>query len=151
TSGGGTSNLASLDALQEFRIQTSTFAPEFGRGPGAQITVATRSGANELHGSAFDYFRNDKLDANDWFNNANRLGRPAERQNDFGGVLGGRVIKDRTFFFFSYEGLRLYQPVTQILDVPSLAARAGATAGMRPFFDLFPLPNGPDNLDTRGL
>ena len=72
---GGTSNLVSLDALEEFRIQTSTFAPEYGRTPGAQISVVTKSGTNTFHGTAFEYFRNDKLDANDWFANAQRLWR----------------------------------------------------------------------------
>ncbi len=71
---GGTSNLVSLDALEEFRIQTSTFAPEYGRTPGAQISVVTKSGTNTFHGTAFEYFRNDKLDANDWFANAQRAG-----------------------------------------------------------------------------
>ena len=71
---GGTSNLVSLDALEEFRIQTSTFAPEYGRTPGAQISVVTKSGTNTFHGTAFEYFRNDKLDANDWFANAQRSG-----------------------------------------------------------------------------
>ena len=85
---GGTSNLVSLDALEEFRIQTSTFAPEYGRTPGAQVSVVTKSGTNTFHGTAFEYFRNDKLDANDWFANAKRLARPELRQNDFGGVLG---------------------------------------------------------------
>ena len=88
---GGTSNLVSLDALEEFRIQTSTFAPEYGRTPGAQISVVTKSGTNTFHGTAFEYFRNDKLDANDWFANRNALARPELRQNDFGGVLGGPI------------------------------------------------------------
>ena len=91
---GGTSNLVSLDALEEFRIQTSTFAPEYGRTPGAQISVVTKSGTNTFHGTAFEYFRNDKLDANDWFANRNSLARPELRQNDFGGVLGGPIKKD---------------------------------------------------------
>ena len=87
----------SLDALEEFRIQTSTFAPEYGRTPGAQISVVTKSGTNTFHGTAFEYFRNDKLDANDWFANADRLARPALRQNDFGGVLGGPIVKNKLF------------------------------------------------------
>jgi hypothetical protein len=104
---GGTSNLVSLDALEEFRIQTSTFAPEYGRTPGAQISVVTKSGTNVFHGTAFEYFRNDKLDANDWFANAKGLARPELRQNDFGGVLGGPIKKDKLFFFGSYEGMRI--------------------------------------------
>ena len=74
---GGTSNLVSLDALQEFRIQTSTFAPEYGRTPGAQVSVVTKSGTNTFHGTAFEYFRNDVLDANDWF--ADHAGLPQAR------------------------------------------------------------------------
>jgi hypothetical protein len=68
---GGTNSLVSVDAMQEFRIQTSSFAPEFGRTPGGQISIVTRSGTNSLHGTAFDYFRNGVLDANDWFANFN--------------------------------------------------------------------------------
>src|SRR5262249_43051133 len=76
---GGFSNLASQDALQEFRIQTSTFAPEFGRTPGAQISVLTKSGTNTFHGTAFEYLRNDVLDANNWFTNNKGLPKPALR------------------------------------------------------------------------
>jgi len=142
---GGTNSLVSVDAMQEFRIQTSTFAPEFGRTPGAQISIATRSGANQFHGTLFDYLRNDALDANDWFANANNLTKPAERQNDFGGTLSGPIIKDRTFFFFSYEGLRLRLPQVGLTDVPDLAARQNATSAIQPFLNAFPLdPAQPD-------
>src|SRR5260221_8798053 len=82
---GGTNSLVSVDALQEFRIQTSTYAPEFGRTPGGQISIVTRSGTNQFHGAGFDYLRNDALDANDWFNGASNpppLPKPQERQND---------------------------------------------------------------------
>jgi hypothetical protein len=138
---GGTNSLVSVDALQEFRIQTSTYAPEFGRTPGGQISIVTRSGTNQFHGSLFDYFRNTVLDAEDWFTSAHGLPKAAEQQNDFGGVLGGPVIKDRTFFFFSYEGLRLRLPQTLLTTVPDLAARQNATAAVQPFIDVFPLPN----------
>jgi hypothetical protein len=107
---GGTNSLVSLEAMQEFRIQTSSFAPEFGRTPGGQVSILTRSGTNDFHGTLFEYFRNSTLDARDWFVNFNGLAKPAERQNDFGGVLGGPVRKDKTFSFFSYEGLRLRSP-----------------------------------------
>lgn len=148
---GGSSALASVDAVQEFTIQTSTYAPEYGRQPGAQVAIVTRSGTNQLHGSLFEYFRNDKLDANSWFGNANRLNRPALRQNDFGGTLGGPVKvpgvydgHDRTFFFFSYEGLRLLQPVISVPSrVPSLEARANATGMLKSLLDAYPLPVAP--------
>jgi hypothetical protein len=145
---GGTNSLVSVDAMQEFRIQTSTFAPEFGRTPGAQISIVTRSGSNRLHGTAFDYFRNDILDANNWFANQKGLPKPEERQNDFGGTLSGPMVKDRTFFFFSYEGLRLRLPQTAVTTVPDLSARQSAAASMQPFLNAFPLPNGPDDAAT---
>jgi hypothetical protein len=141
---GGTSNLVSLDALEEFQIQTSTFAPEYGRTPGAQISVVTKSGTNAFHGTAFEYFRNDKLDANDWFANANALARPALRQNDVGGVLGGPIRKDKLFFIGSYEGVRVRQPEVANTYVPSLATRENAPAAVQPLLDAFPLPNGPN-------
>jgi hypothetical protein len=141
---GGTSNLVSLDALEEFRIQTSTFAPEYGRTPGAQVSVVTKSGTNTFHGTAFEYFRNDKLDANDWFANRNALARPELRQNDFGGVLGGPIAKDKLFLFGSYEGLRVRQPQVAQTFVPSLASRQNAPAAVQPLLNAFPKPNGPD-------
>ena len=141
---GGTSNLVSLDALEEFRIITSTFAPEYGRTPGAQISVVTKSGTNAFHGTAFEYFRNDKLDANDWFANANRLARPELRQNDFGGVLGGPIKKDKLFFFGSYEGLLVRQPEVAETYEPTLASRENAPAALQPLLNAFPLPNGPN-------
>src|SRR5260370_36839968 len=116
---GTTQSIVSIDALQEFRASTSSYSPEYGRTPGGQFSFSTRSGTNDWHGSAFDYFRNDAMDANNWFNNAAvpPVPRLAERQNDFGGTLGGPVEipglyrgKDKTFFFFSYEGLRLWVP-----------------------------------------
>src|SRR5215213_7394423 len=131
---GGTNNLVSVDALQEFKIQTSTYAPEFGRMPGGQVQIVTRPGSNDFHGTLFEYLRNDVLDATDWFTNATATRKTALRQNDFGGVFSGPVLlprfgeggrqpwyngRNRTFFFFSYEGLRLRLPATQASEVPS--------------------------------
>lgn len=155
---GGTNNLVSIDALQEFRILTSSYAPEFGRQPGAQVTIITRSGTNEWRGTLFEYFRNEALDANDWFANSRGLGKAPLRQHDFGGVLGGPLFlprfgeggspfyngRDRTFFFFSYEGLRLRLPQTRVTTVPSLDLRRTAPAQIQPFLNAFPLPNGRD-------
>jgi hypothetical protein len=140
---GGTNSLVSVDAVQEFRVQTSSFAPEFGRTPGGQVSIVTRSGTNAFHGTLFEYFRNDVLDARDWFVNFNKLPKPAERQNDFGGVFGGPVLKDRTFFFFSYEGLRLRQPSSLQTAVPDAASRQQAPAAIRPYLNAFPVANGP--------
>ena len=142
---GGTNSLVSADAMEEFRIQTSSFAPEFGRTPGGQVSIVTRSGTNAFHGTAFDYFRNDVLDANDWFNgytNNPPLPKAQERQNDFGGVLGGPIVRDKAFFFFSYEGLRLRQPSTQETAVPDPGSRQNAPASIQPFLNAFPIANG---------
>src|SRR5262245_27521317 len=139
---GGTNSLVSVDAMQEFRVQTSSFAPEFGRTPGGQIAVVTRSGTNAVHGTAFEYFRSGALDANNWFANANHLDKPDERQHDFGGVGGGPIVRDRSFFFASYEGLRLRQPGTFQSVVPDLASRQQAPIAVRPFLDAYPRPNG---------
>jgi len=139
---GGMSNLVSLDALQEFRIQTSTFAPEFGRTPGAQVAVVSKSGTNSYHGTAFEYLRNNVLDANNWFANNQGLPQPALRQNDFGGVFGGPIIKDRLFFFGSYEGVRVRQPQVANTYVPDLASRQNAPAAVQPLLNAFPKPTG---------
>lgn len=147
---GGSNNLVSVDALQEFTIQTSTYAPEFGRTPGAQISIVTRSGSNRWTGSVFEYFRNEALDANDWFANSLRLKRAPLRLNNFGGVIGGPIIKDRTFFFFSYEGLRLKQPRAGTFFVPSAQLRAQAAPAFRPILNGFPQPNGPLDLNSAG-
>lgn len=141
---GGTNSLVSVDDLQEFRIQTSTYAPEFGRTPGGQISIITRSGTNEFHGTAFNYFRNEALDANDWFANSRNLTKAPLRQNDFGGVLGGPVLRNRTFFFFSYEGLRLRLPQVSLSVVPSASLRQNAPSSIQPLLKAFPVPNGRD-------
>ncbi len=166
---GTTQSLVSLEALQEFRIQTSTYSAEYGRTPGAQISFVTRSGNNDLHGSAYDYFRNGVFDANNWFNNANLLPKTSERQNNFGATLGGPVVipglfngHNRTFFFFSYEGLRLstpQSPPTTFVPDGCIRGFAGACAGadaaaplaLRPFLNSFPIPNGPVLLNAAGL
>ncbi len=137
---GGMSNLVSLDALQEFRIQTSTFAPEYGRTPGGQVSLVTKSGTNTFHGTAFEYFRNDALDANNWFANNLGLPKPGLRQNDFGGVLGGPIKKDKLFFFGSYEGLRVRQPEVANTYVPTLATIQSAPAAVQPLLNAFPKP-----------
>src|SRR5262249_12260044 len=97
-----------------------------------------------FHGSASEYFRHDALDATDWFANANGLPKPLMRQNDFGGTLGGPLIRNRTFFFASYEGLRLEQPQAKVITVPTVATRDQATPAVRQLLGVYPLPNGRD-------
>jgi hypothetical protein len=146
---GTTQSLVSVDSLQEFKIQTAGYTAEYGRQPGGQIQLTTRSGTNAIHGSLFDYLRNDALDANDWFLNEQGIPKLKERQNDFGGTVGGPLQirhlyngRDRTFYFFSYEGLRLTEPqFSGIQDVPTADLRQFAAVGVRPFLDSLPLPN----------
>lgn len=151
-----TNTLVSIDALQEFKIMTSTYAPEFGRTAGGQISLVTRSGSNTFTGTAFEYFRHEAMEANDWFAARAGLAKPPTRQHAFGGVLGGPLRlpgydgRNRSFFFFSYEGLRLKQPQVANTLVPSLAARAAATGAMRSILDVWPLPTGEDLVDAQG-
>lgn len=147
---GTTQSLVSIDALQEFRANTSTYSAEYGRTPGGNFSFTTRSGTNRLHGEIYDYFRNDALDANNWFNDYYSDPKTKERQNDFGGTLSGPISiphlyqgKDRSFFFFSYEGLRLDspQPATPQL-VPDQLLRQGAPSSLQPLLNAFPVANG---------
>jgi hypothetical protein len=140
--GGSASDMMPLDSMQEFRVQTSTFAPEFGRTPGAQVAITTRAGNNALHGSLFEYLRNERFDANDWFANEAGIPRGKMRQNRLGGTLGGPVWRNRTFFFASYEGSRLRLSDTVVADVPDMATRRSASKTLRPYLDAFPVPNG---------
>jgi hypothetical protein len=148
---GTFSNLVSPDALQEFKIQTSTFAPEFGRAPGAQIGFLTRSGTNRYSGSLFEYFRNDVFDANDWFSNQSGQPRPPLRFNNFGGTLGGPVRiphlyrgDNRTFFFVSFEDLVMRQPQpASPFAVPTAQTRLSMSPLSAPLYDALPLPNLP--------
>jgi hypothetical protein len=148
---GTTQGLVSVDALQEFRVQSSTYSAEYGRNPGGQLSFVTRSGTNQWHGTGFDYLRNGALDANDWFNDYYSVPQTPERQNDFGGTLGGPVMipglydgKDKTFFFFSYEGLRLVQPQEANTSyVPTVALRESTPAALQPVLNAFPLPYCP--------
>lgn len=149
---GTTQSLVPVDDLQEFKIQTSGYQAEYGRQPGGQVELTTRSGTNELHGSLFEYFRNDVFDANDYFFKQEEIPRQRERQNDFGGSFGGPVEvphiyngKDKTFYFVSYEGLRLGLPAFSGQQVvPTSQFRQLGAPAIQPFLNSIPLPNGPD-------
>ena len=151
---GTTQALVSVDALQEFRVQASTYSAEYGRSPGGQFAFETKSGTNQWHGTAYDYLRNGFFDAKDWFNNYFGLPQPPIKQNDFGGTVGGPVRipklydgKDKTFFFVSYEGLRLTAPQPATVSVvPSASLRASAPAPLKQALNAFPLPS-PNGLD----
>ena len=106
----------SVDALDEFKLQTSTYSAEFGRSLGGVVNLQIKSGTNDFHGSAFEFLRNDQFDANNWFNNRANRAKPDFKQHQFGATLGGPIIKDRTFFFADYQGLRINSGVTAAVD-----------------------------------
>ena len=147
TAAGGTAPISSINATQELTIRTYGFNAEYGRNTGALFSVVTKSGTNAFHGSSFYAFGNDALDASDWFANSRALEQPRHRLNNFGGTLGGPIQRDHWFFFTSYEGLRLRQPVVALSDVPSLNARQAAPLNTQPLLNLFPLPNRADRPD----
>ena len=115
----------SVDALDEFKLQTSTYSAEFGRSLGGVVNLQIKSGTNSLRGSAFEFMRNDAFDANNFFNNRAHRDKPDFSQNQFGGTLGGAIFKDKTFFFGDYQGHRERQGQTFLSTVPSVAMRGG--------------------------
>ena len=144
---GSSAALISVDAISEFKVQTQLAAAEFGSFSGATVNVNSRSGANQIHGNAFEFLRNSALDANNFFFNTQGVKKTPSRNNFFGGTLGGPVRKDRTFYFASFEGLRQRLGVSSNSRVPASAARAQASPLIKPLIDLYPLPTGPDNSD----
>ncbi|HKE84917.1 MAG TPA: TonB-dependent receptor [Vicinamibacterales bacterium] len=157
----------SVDAIQEFKVVTSPYSAEYGRSPGAAVSVSTKSGTNGLHGTAYEYFRNQSMDSIDFFSKRAGAPKPDNRQSQPGANIGGPVVKDRAFFFVDYEGTRITRGVTRLTRVPTADERAGIfTAAVRdpvtgqPFannqipsdridpyakaiIDLVPLPNQP--------
>src|SRR5262249_37312382 len=117
-------NFRITDAVQEFSVQTSVATAEFGRGTGGQVSIVTKSGTNSYHGSVFEFFRNSNMDAADFFTNKNAgLKNPLHR-NQYGSTLGGKIWKDHTFFFASWEGFRQVAPTVSTTRVPTAAERA---------------------------
>ncbi|HTM51598.1 MAG TPA: TonB-dependent receptor [Bryobacteraceae bacterium] len=115
----------SIDALQEFKVQNNNFSAEFGRYGGAVINATIKSGTNDLHGSVFEFLRNDALDANNFFNNRAGRSLPAFRQNQFGGTAGGPIVRNKLFLFGSYQGTRIAQGVTNVSTIPTQNERNG--------------------------
>ena len=137
-------NFRITDAVQEFSVQTSVATAEFGRGTGGQVSIVTKSGTNQFHGSAFEYFRNSKLDAADFFTNKAAKPKNPLHRNQYGTTLGGPVIKDKTFFFLSWEGFRQVAPTPSATRVPTAAERATVTDPIsRQLLQFWPDPNTP--------
>lgn len=158
---GGASGVAlGVEAIQEFRVLTNNFSAEYGRSAGSIVNAISRSGTNNFHGSLYEFLRNDNLDARNFFDQGS--GPPPFKRNQFGFTVGGAAIKDKTFFFVNYEGLRERLGVTSVATVPDALARQGQLSNpanpgtfisvpvnpqIKPFLDLYPLPNGPSNGD----
>jgi hypothetical protein len=138
-----------VDAVQEFKVQTNSFSAEFGRTGGGVVNIVTKSGTNQIHGSAYEFFRNNHLDSNNWFNNRAGQKLPYDNFNQYGGTIGAPIViphvyngHDKTFFFFNYEGLREHRGLTQVLTIPTQAQLAGDFRGGPTIYD--PLTARPD-------
>ena len=129
-----------IDAIGEFRLQTNSFSAEFGRAGGAVLNATLKSGTNDFHGSAWEFLRNDKVDATDYFLNAAGQPKGSFKQNQFGATAGGRIIRNKTFWFADYEGTRIRQGVPETGNtVPTAAEQA---SGYTNFSDLIALQSG---------
>ena len=134
SAGGG---IMGVEAVREFQVLTTNYSPEFGGTSGGVINMVTKSGTNQLHGSAYEFLRNSDLDARNFFD----VTKPSFKRNQFGGSLGGPIRKDKTFFFGNYEGLRQPLGLTSNAIVPDAAAHQGVIAPeIVPFMNLWPLP-----------
>jgi hypothetical protein len=135
-------NFRITDGVQEFAVQTSVATAEFGRGTGGQVSIVTKSGTNKFHGTAFEYLRNSVLEAADFFTNKNGGTKNPLHRNQYGGTLGGPILKDRMFFFLSYEGFRQIAPTVSTTRVPTDAERASVTDPIsRSLLQFWPAPN----------
>ncbi|MBX3276987.1 MAG: TonB-dependent receptor [Acidobacteria bacterium] len=148
TPGGLSGSFLGVDALQEFQVITNSYGAEFGQAGGAVVNAVTKSGTNNLHGTAFWFHRNSAFDAKNRFDPVDAP-IPGFKRNQFGGTIGGPIVQDKTFFFGSYEGLRQDLGLSRIFTVPTASARARAVPSVRPYIDLYPQPNGRQlNADT---
>jgi hypothetical protein len=115
----------SVDAIQEFKVVTSPYSAEYGRSPGAAVSVSTKSGTNAFHGTTYEYFRNDSFDSIDYFSQRANAAKAPNNQNQFGVNLGGPIVSNKAFFFSDYEGTRITRGVTRLTRVPTADDRAG--------------------------
>ena len=135
--GGPSQQLLGVEAVQEFNVLRDSYGAEYGKRPGAQVIIVTRSGTNQLHGSAYEFLRNNVLDAPNYFDQGSA---PPFQRNQFGASLGGPLKKDKTFLFGNYEGFRQHLHQTSVAFVPDLASRAAAVPSVKPLLNLWPTP-----------
>lgn len=158
TPGSAAGMVLGIETLREFKVLSSNYGADYGRKSGAIVVAVTKSGTNSFHGNAFEFIRNDNLDARNFFDQQ----KPEFKRNQFGGTFGGPIMHDRLFFFGGYEGLRERLGLSNVTVVPNALAHQGclpnATAPgglncftvnprVRPYLELFPLPNGQDHGD----
>src|SRR5262249_22130164 len=139
---GGTSGmLLGVDAVREFNVLRDSYGAEFGKRPGGQVLIVTQSGTNQWHGTAFEFLRNNVLDAPNFFDPGDA---PPFRRNQFGASVGGPLHRDKTFIFGNYEGFRQSLHQTSAAFVPDLRSRTDAAPSVRPFLNLWPSPSTSD-------
>ncbi len=145
---GATGGSTGVETIQEFQVITNNYSAEYQSAAGAIISMVTKSGTNAVHGSLFEFLRNDNLDAANFFDNSFGTPKPEFRRNQFGGAVGGPILRDRTFFFASFEGLREGRPQTDSVRMPTLNARMGifpdatyeVDPAVVPYMALYPIP-----------
>jgi hypothetical protein len=143
-------NRVSMDSVQEVQVVEQTYSAQYGQAIGAVINPITKSGTNQFHGSGFEYFRNEALDANDFFNNQSGFPRSRFRLNQFGGNLSGPITKDKLFFFTNYEGVRQTRGTLLRAYVPTAGFRAEFTPALASAIAVLPLPNTSNFLNVDG-
>ena len=148
TPGGVSGQLLGVDAVREFALVKDTYGAEYGKRPGAQVSIVTTSGTNQIHGSVYEFVRNSALDARNFFDRANI---PEFQRNVFGGSLGAPIRKDRSFLFGNYEGYRQTLGLSNVTLVPDDASRAAAAPSIQPLLALWPVANGPEILTSSGV
>ena len=134
--GGTSQELLGVDAVREFNVLRDSYGAEYGKRPGGQVTIVTQSGTNSLHGTAYEFLRNNALDAPNYFDQG--LAPPFQR-NQFGAALGGPIRRSKTFLFGNYEGLRQHLHQTSAAFVPDAASRAAAVPSVQPLLNLWPV------------
>ena len=139
--GGPSQNLIGVEAVREFNVLRDSYGAEYGKRPGAQVTIVTQSGTNQWHGSVYEYLRNSALDAPNYFAQGTT---PPFQRNQFGGALGAPIQKDKTFFFVNFEGFIQNLHQTSVAFVPDLASRAAAVPSVKPLLNLWPTPSPTD-------
>ncbi|MEA2264091.1 MAG: hypothetical protein QOJ51_6916 [Acidobacteriaceae bacterium] len=139
--GGASQNLIGVEAVREFNVLRDSYGAEYGKRPGAQVTIVTQSGTNQWHGSIYEFLRNNIFDAPNYFDQGSA---PPFRRNQFGGAAGGPIKRDKTFIFANYEGLRQHLHQTSVAFVPDLTSRAAAAPSVKPLLNLWLTPSASD-------